>query len=212
MRRNLIFVLNRRWKIMLKYTLHLLLLISLLCGSCSTESTSNDAREQQVEPQVDNSQDSESEEAKEEGFPIILFLGNSLTAGYGIEKNQAFPALIQNKLDSIGAKYQVVNAGVSGETTAGGREKVDWYLKQKPTIFVLELGGNDALRGINPDETRENLSAIIEAVREKYPECKILLAGMEAPPNMGDDYASKFRQMVWLAFHFCWILWVEILI
>lgn len=167
--------------------------------SCSSEKTPKESQE--AENSTKNSIDkvsehkSETSEEVKDNRPIILFLGNSLTAGYGVEKSQAFPALIQAKIDSLSLHYQVINAGVSGETTAGGREKVNWYLKQKPTIFILELGGNDALRGIKPTETRENLSAIIEIVQSQFPKCKILLAGMEAPPNMGDNYTFEFRKI-----------------
>ncbi len=124
----------------------------------------------------------------------ILFFGDSLTAGYGLDDvNDAFPAIIQNTLDSLGFKYTVINSGLSGETTAGGRSRVDWVLNQKVDIFVLELGANDGLRGIPLAETRENLQAIIDAVQKKYPETIIVLAGMQIPPNMGQDYTNEFR-------------------
>ena len=115
----------------------------------------------------------------------IVFFGNSLTAGYGLDPREAFPALIQNKLDSLGLKYNVINAGLSGETTSGGNSRVDWVLNQKPDVFVLELGANDGLRGIPLEETRSNLQSIIDKVRKKNPEVKIVLAGMQIPPNMG---------------------------
>ena len=123
----------------------------------------------------------------------ILFFGNSLTAGYGIEPTQAFPALIQQRLDSLGLPYRVVNAGLSGETSAGGKSRIDWLLRQKVDIFVLELGGNDGLRGIATQETRRNLQAIIDQVQAKYPVAKIILAGMQIPPNLGQQYATEFR-------------------
>lgn len=125
----------------------------------------------------------------------IIFFGNSLTAGYGLEPTQAFPALIQRKIDSLGLPYQVVNAGLSGETTAGGKNRIDWILKQPVDIFVLELGGNDGLRGIPISETRANLQEIIDRVRAKNPEVKIVLAGMQVPPNMGRRYAQEFQQL-----------------
>jgi len=124
----------------------------------------------------------------------IVFFGDSITAGYGLDEEQAFPALIQSKMDSLGLKYRSVNAGLSGETTAGGLRRVDWILKQKIDVFLLELGGNDGLRGLDPQNTYENLKGIIEKVQAKYPSCKIILAGMEAPPNMGKDFTDKFRQ------------------
>lgn len=133
----------------------------------------------------------QSSESKE----TILFFGDSITAGYGIEMEQAFPALIQEKIDSLGWNYNVVNAGLSGETSAGGLRRVDWILRQDIAVFVLELGGNDGLRGVDLQSTRSNLQATIEKVREKSPDTKILLAGMQVPPNLGQDYAHQFREM-----------------
>ncbi|HEU5054115.1 MAG TPA: arylesterase [Hanamia sp.] len=125
----------------------------------------------------------------------ILFFGNSLTAGYGVDPSEAYPALIQNKLDSLGLNYKVINAGVSGETTADGNSRIDWILKQRIDIFVLELGANDGLRGIPLKETKENLQSIIDKVKAKYPKAKIILEGMEIPPNMGPEYTAKFREI-----------------
>ncbi|HEY8660911.1 MAG TPA: arylesterase [Hanamia sp.] len=125
----------------------------------------------------------------------ILFFGNSLTAGYGIDPSQAFPALIQNKIDSLKLNYNVINAGVSGETSAGGNGRIDWILRQPIDIFVLELGGNDGLRGIPLAETKKNLQAIIDKVKSKYPDAKIILAGMQIPPNMGQDYTGEFKKI-----------------
>jgi acyl-CoA thioesterase-1 len=124
----------------------------------------------------------------------IVFFGNSLTAGYGLDDpSQAFTGLIQKKIDSLGWAYKVVNAGVSGETTAGGNSRIDWLLKQPLDIFVLELGGNDGLRGIPVSETRKNLQSILDKVKAKYPDAKLVLAGMQIPPNMGKTYAGEFR-------------------
>jgi acyl-CoA thioesterase-1 len=125
----------------------------------------------------------------------ILFFGNSLTAGYGIDEEDAFPALIQDRIDSLGMDYRVINAGLSGETTASGLSRLDWFLEEAPEVFVLELGGNDGLRGISLEETRKNLKAIISQVREKYPETSLVLAGMQIPPNMGPDYSAGFQNM-----------------
>jgi acyl-CoA thioesterase I len=125
----------------------------------------------------------------------ILFFGNSLTAGYGLEPDQAFPALIQEKIDSLDLNYRVVNAGVSGETSAGGRSRIDWLLRQPVDIFVLELGANDGLRGIDPEDTYNNLQAIINAVRAKNPEVEIILAGMQLPPSMGRQYTAQFSEV-----------------
>lgn len=126
---------------------------------------------------------------------VILFFGNSLTAGYGLEENQAFTTLIQNRLDSLNLSYQVVNAGLSGETTAGGLGRIEWVLEQPINIFVLELGGNDMLRGFNIDATESNLRAIIEKVKEKNDGIQIIIAGMQAPPNMGKDYTDQFEKI-----------------
>lgn len=125
----------------------------------------------------------------------IVFFGNSITAGYGLELSDAFPARIQEKIDSMNVPYKVVNAGVSGETSSGGRSRIDWILKQQVDIFVLELGGNDGLRGIPIEETRKNLQTIIDKVKAKNPDVKIIIAGMQIPPNMGKKYTSEFRSM-----------------
>jgi len=127
--------------------------------------------------------------------PVIVFFGNSLSAGYGLNPEEAFPALIQRRLDSLGYDYEVVNAGVSGETSSGGAARVDWILRHPVDIFVLELGGNDGLRGIPPSSTRANLQAIIDKVKVERPEAKIILAGMEAPPNMGAEFTGAFRRL-----------------
>ena len=124
----------------------------------------------------------------------LLFFGDSLTAGYGLEDptTSAFPARVQKKVDDSGLPWRVVNAGLSGETSAGGRRRVDWILRQQVDVFVLELGGNDGLRGIPPEATRANLQAIIDRVRTKYPAARIVLAGMAAPPNMGTEFTNAF--------------------
>jgi acyl-CoA thioesterase-1 len=125
----------------------------------------------------------------------IVFFGNSLTAGYGLSPSQAFPAIIQKKIDSLGLPYQVVNAGVSGETSSGGNTRVDWILRQPVDVFVLELGANDGLRGIPLSQTRKSLQSIIDKVKSKYPAVKLVLAGMQVPPNMGQKYSTEFRDI-----------------
>ncbi|GAB3309939.1 arylesterase [Hymenobacter tenuis] len=127
--------------------------------------------------------------------PVLLFFGNSLTAGLGVEPEEAFPALIGQKLDSAGLTYTVVNAGLSGETTAGGRSRVGWVLRKPVAVFVLELGGNDGLRGVPLSDTRQNLQAIIDTVRRRSPQARIVLAGMQLPPNLGAEYATEFKQL-----------------
>lgn len=125
----------------------------------------------------------------------IVFMGDSITAGYGIGDDQAFPALIQEKLDELELDYTVINAGVSGETSAGGLNRINWLLKRPIDIFVLELGANDGLRGQMVEATRSNLIEILNRVREKYPAADLILAGMQVPPSMGPDYSSAFRSM-----------------
>jgi acyl-CoA thioesterase-1 len=125
----------------------------------------------------------------------LLFFGDSLTAGYGLADpgTQSYPAQVQRKIDAAGLPWHVVNAGLSGETSAGGLRRIDWVLNQHTDVFVLELGANDGLRGTAPSVTEANLQAIIERVRSKYPRARIVLAGMRMPPNMGPDYAEQFQ-------------------
>jgi len=125
----------------------------------------------------------------------ILFFGDSITAGYGVGKDQAFPALIQNKIDSLGLTYEVINGGLSGETSAGGLRRIDWMLQREIDIMILELGGNDGLRGIDLTTTKENLQKIIDKTQQKYPGVKIILAGMQVPPNLGADYTRQFQDI-----------------
>lgn len=126
---------------------------------------------------------------------VILFFGNSLTAGMGLDPNEAFPALIQEKLDRLGFDYKVINAGLSGETSASGKNRVSWVLKQKVDVFILELGANDGLRGIPLNETKKNLQDIIDIVKLKNPDTAIILAGMQIPPNMGQEYTTEFKRL-----------------
>ncbi|WFB64670.1 arylesterase [Sphingobacterium sp. WM] len=123
----------------------------------------------------------------------ILFFGNSLTAGLGLDdQSLAFPALIQQKIDSLKLPYTCINAGLSGETSAGGKDRIDWLLKEKVDVFVLELGANDGLRGISTESTYQNLNEIVNKVKKAYPECKMVLAGMMVPPSMGEKYFNDF--------------------
>lgn len=156
------------------------------CGNSSKKSA-KDAKNEN-EPKENTSAN-----IKKKDEQVILFFGNSLTAGMGLETSEAFPALIQQRIDSLGLDYRVINAGLSGETTAGGKNRIDWVLKQEVAIFLLELGANDGLRGIPISETRQNLQAIMDKVRAKNPEVQIVLAGMQIPPNMGQDYTTEFR-------------------
>lgn len=161
------------------------------CGSNSTQT----ANEEEERGAVRTDETAAAEEEQEE--KVILFFGNSLTAGYGLDDpSKAFPGLLQQKLDSLGYNYEVVNAGLSGETTAGGKNRIDWILeRQSVDIFVLELGANDGLRGVDPAETKRNLKEIISKVRAANPEVEIILAGMMVPPSMGSDYTTKFTKV-----------------
>ena len=124
---------------------------------------------------------------------VILFVGTSLTAGYGIGADRAYPAVLQAKIDSAGLPFRVTNAGISGETSAGGLRRIDWALQQPVDVLVLELGANDGLRGLDPGQLERNLEAIIERTRATHPDAGILLLGMEAPPNLGSAYTTRFR-------------------
>jgi len=138
----------------------------------------------------------ENEVAATSSKKTILCFGDSITAGYGLEdSDDAFPSLLQNKLDSLELDYVVINSGLSGETTAGGKNRIKWVLNKDIDIFLLELGANDGLRGIPLTETRANLQVIIDEVRDKNPTTTIILAGMELPPNMGKVYTSEFRSV-----------------
>ncbi len=124
---------------------------------------------------------------------VILFFGDSLTAGYGLNPEDAFPAIVDKSLNQSGAAVRVINAGLSGETSAGGLTRIDWVLRQPIDVFVLELGANDGLRGLPIADTRKNLQLIMDKVKKKNPGCKIVLAGMMVPPNMGKEYSDAFR-------------------
>jgi len=123
----------------------------------------------------------------------VLFLGDSITTGLGIEPSEAFPSLIQKKIDAQGWNFKVINAGQSGDTSAGGLGRIDWLLRNKVDVLVLELGANDGLRGLPVEVTRKNLQAIIDRTRARYPAVKVVIAGMVVPTNMGGDYGREFQ-------------------
>jgi len=125
----------------------------------------------------------------------ILFFGDSISAGYGIQPQQAFPAVIQDKIDSLGLNYEVINGGLSGETSAGGLRRINWVLQRNIDIMILELGGNDGLRGIDLSSTKDNLQQIIDRAKAKNPEIEIIIAGMQVPPNLGTDYTKEFQDL-----------------
>ncbi len=124
--------------------------------------------------------------------PVVLFVGTSLTAGLGVDPDEAYPALVQKKIDAAGLRYRVVNAGVSGETSAGARARIGWLLRQPVAVLVLETGANDGLRGQDPDATRANIQAILDAARAQKPPPKLALVAMEALPNYGPEYGRRF--------------------
>lgn len=125
----------------------------------------------------------------------ILFLGDSLTAGYGIDPGKAYPALIGKKLEDKGLDYTVSPAGLSGETSAGGLRRANWVMQKPVDILVIALGANDGLRGIDLSDTKTNLQGIIDFAKNKYPDIRIVLAGMQMPPNLGEAYTTEFRAM-----------------
>ena len=174
---------------LLRICYFILAIFFLSCGSDSKKPTEEEASSQ-GEASTEGIQD------KKEDTKTILCFGDSITAGYGLENtNDAFPGLLQQKIDSLNYDYEVVNSGLSGETTAGGESRIDWILNQDIDIFLLELGANDGLRGVPLSETRANLQAIIDRVKQQSPQTKIILAGMQLPPNMGEEYTTEFRAL-----------------
>ena len=162
----------------------MILILAFILAACGDKKTSSD----QSAPAAIAQSNSSSK--------TILFFGDSLTAGYGLDDpSEAFPGVVQNKIDSSKLRYKVINAGVSGETTAGGKGRINWVLKQKVDVFVLELGANDGLRGIPVTETAGNLQSIIDTVKARYPKAKLVLLGMQVPPNMGAAYANGFKDI-----------------
>jgi len=158
-------------------------LLFALFSACGNGSSSNQASQATTVPPDSTSSDMN-----------VLFFGDSLTAGYGLDdQSEAFPGVIQGKIDAAKLHYHVVNAGVSGETSAGGKGRINWILKQRVDVFVLELGANDGLRGIPVSETVDNLQSIIDAVKARYPKAKLVMLGMQIPPSMGTQYTYSFK-------------------
>jgi acyl-CoA thioesterase-1 len=124
--------------------------------------------------------------------PVVVFLGTSLTAGYGIEEDQAFPALIQQRIHDAALDYRVINAGVSGDTSAGGLRRLDWLLRLPVSVLVLELGANDMLRGQGVEQLRSNLDAILDTTARDHPNARFVVVGMRAAPNLGREYGEAF--------------------
>jgi len=169
---------------LLKFCYFLLAFVLLACGNDTKSNATVDKTETTTEIEAPAATSNKT----------ILFFGDSITAGLGLDDaNDAFPGIIQAKIDSLGLNYTVVNSGLSGETSAGGKNRIEWILNQDIDVFVLELGANDGLRGVPITETRANLQAIIDAVKAKNASTKIVLAGMQLPPNMGQEYTTQFK-------------------
>jgi acyl-CoA thioesterase I len=187
---NIVFLFKIRsacYKTVFMSKLYGFLILGFLFAACNTDKGKDQERA--------GSPENKKAEVMPEKKNILIF-GNSLTAGYGLDDPaDAFPALIQKRIDSLSLPYKVINAGLSGETTSGGKNRIDWLLKQKVDVFVLELGANDGLRGIPVAETEKNLQAIVDKVKARYPEAKQLLLGMEVPPNLGNQYVNDFRSI-----------------
>lgn len=178
---------------MMRYSWWAFLGIWLFTAACSgrpnqTNQQQTEEVEQDTVPALENAETGDTQN--------ILFFGNSLTAGYGLESQDlAFPGIIQHWLDSLDLPYRVINGGLSGETTAAGKERIDWLLREKIDVFVLELGANDGLRGIPTDETHQNLQEIVDKVKTRYPDCQLVLTGMMVPPSMGGEYGKTFTEI-----------------
>ena len=178
--------------------LYLLACIPVLCLGCGSRSgpAALPALPERGADSLTAGRNAEGEASSPGPDAVLLFLGNSLSAGAGVDPADAFPALIQHRMDSLGWNAQVINAGLSGETSAGGLRRIDWYLQRHAVdVLVLELGGNDGLRGIPVDVTQRNLRAIMDKARAANPTMEIVLAGMQIPPNLGPEYARDFQNV-----------------
>ncbi len=165
-----------------------LLLAAISCRDSATQSQ---------KPADLRPQDTAAKPKEEIILKHILFFGNSLTAGYGLDDPaESWVSLIEKRIDSLNLPYTVINAGVSGETSAGGDSRINWVLSQQPVdVFVLELGANDALRGLPVPQAAKHLESILAKVKNTYPDAHLVVAGMEAPPNLGSTYTAAFREM-----------------
>ena len=178
----------------MKRLLTCLFVVSVVVAGCGrdrdAQERSRELRDASAPPPAARSADSAP---VAQGRPRIVFLGDSLSAGYGVTKEQSIPSLVQRHLDAEGYNYEVVNQGVSGDTSAGGVSRLDWSLSGDVRILVVELGGNDGLRGLPVDTTKQNISQIIATAKQRG--VRVLLTGMEAPPSYGPLYTSQFRQL-----------------
>ena len=170
-------------------------LLLVFGAACSTEqATEPDAQTTDDQPKTEQPLSKAARE-RDAARPVVVFLGTSLTAGYGLREDQAFPALIEERLLSEGLDYRVVNAGVSGDTSAGGLRRLDWLLRLPVSVLVLELGANDMLRGLSTEALEKNLDSIIEQTAASHPGVRFLVAGMRAAPNLGGDYREAFDRI-----------------
>ena len=177
---------------LIKFCYFISLILLAACGENKNESNPEEKKSSEEQSKTPDDQEKETVTDKK----TILIFGDSITAGYGLDDTaDAYPGILQDKIDSLGLNYTVVNSGLSGETTAGGKSRISWVLKQDVDIFILELGANDGLRGVALSETKSNLQSIIDRVSDKSPDTRIVLAGMQLPPNMGQDYTAEFRQL-----------------
>lgn len=167
--------------------------VSAACGGAS--GTGSDAPRSSAGPAPTTTVASSAAAAARpvDARPRVVFLGDSLTAGYGLDPGLSFPDVVQQRIDAAGLDYAVVNMGVSGDTSAGGRRRLDWALEGDVKVLVVALGGNDGLRGLAPSELRANLAAIVDTARARR--IDVLLCGMEAPPNFGGEYTREFREV-----------------
>ncbi|MBO6577403.1 MAG: arylesterase [Rhodothermales bacterium] len=170
----------------------LLAVVVLLTAACGSQAGENAPPEGSAASPTPTPR---AQVAENSSGPRVLFFGDSITAGFGLREDQAFPALLDNRLDSLGIEAELVNAGLSGETTAAGLRRIDWVLQNHVDVLVLGLGGNDALRGVDLSSTRENLQGIVDKTRASNPEAVVVVAGMMIPPNFGPDYAREFAEL-----------------
>lgn len=168
----------------------ILLFMSFLLTSCKGDNKNQISETKEV---VNTKKEDDS--AKTMDKKVIMFYGNSLTAGYRLEESESFPSIIEDKIDSLELNYSVINAGLSGDTSYDGLKRLDWVLNSKVDVFILELGANDMLRGLPIKNTRENLTSIIQKVKIKYPEAIIAICAMAGAPNMGSDYVLEFEKI-----------------
>ena len=185
----------------LKFLLYLALGLVVLISACSTENSQNSETKTPNTPNLADSSTvvgdvSEAPADQTENEAIrILYLGDSITAGFGLGEEQAFPNIVQQKAQQAGYHTITINAGVSGGTSTGGLNRIDWLLKNRVDILILELGGNDGLRGVDLNLTQANLSSIIEKTKQAWPSVTVVVAGMMVPPNLGHEYTAAFRDM-----------------